>query len=74
MGRIEPKLGGGEDIMTDTVIVGLISAGGTVLTAITALILNYRLFNSLERRMEVIDLARDAIPVRRPYCAVCGIA
>jgi hypothetical protein len=41
--------------MTDTVIVGLISAGGTVLTAITALILNYRLFNSLEWRMEVIE-------------------
>jgi hypothetical protein len=43
--------------MTDTVTVGLIAAGGSVAVAITALVLNFRLFNSLERRIEVI--ARD---------------
>jgi pilus assembly protein TadC len=41
--------------MSDTVTVALISAGGAVVTAITALILNFRLFNSLERRIEVIE-------------------
>jgi hypothetical protein len=41
--------------MSDTVTVALISAGGSVMVAITALILNYRLFNSLERRIEVIE-------------------
>ena len=40
--------------MTDTVIVALISTSGTLSVAITALLLNYRLFNSLERRIEVI--------------------
>jgi hypothetical protein len=43
--------------MTDTVTVGLIAAGGSVAVAITALVLNFRLFNSLGRRIEVI--ARD---------------
>jgi hypothetical protein len=42
-------------MMSDTVTVALISAGGSVMVAITALILNYRLFNSLERRIEVIE-------------------
>lgn len=41
--------------MTDTVIVGLISAGGSVAVAITALILNFRLFNSLERRIGQLE-------------------
>jgi len=41
--------------MTDTVTVALISAGGSVVIAVTALILNFRLFNSLERRIEVIE-------------------
>jgi biopolymer transport protein ExbB/TolQ len=40
--------------MTDTVIVALVSTSGTLSVAITALLLNYRLFNSLERRIEVI--------------------
>ncbi len=40
--------------MSDTVIVALISAGGSVVVAITALVLNFRLFNSLERRIEII--------------------
>jgi hypothetical protein len=38
--------------MTDTVTVALISTSGTLLTAVTALLLNYRGFISLERRME----------------------
>jgi len=40
--------------MSDTVTVALISAGGSVVIAITALVLNFRLFNSLERRIEII--------------------
>ena len=40
---------------SDTVIVALISAGGSVITAVTALILSFRLFNSLERPIEVIE-------------------
>jgi hypothetical protein len=40
--------------MTGTVTVALITASGSVAVAITALILNFRLFNSLERRIEAI--------------------
>ena len=39
----------------NTVLVALISAGGSVSVAITALILNARQFSSLERRIEVIE-------------------
>jgi hypothetical protein len=42
-------------MMTDTVTVALVSAGGSVAVAITALLLNFRLFNSLERRIELIE-------------------
>jgi len=41
--------------MSDTVTVALISAGGSVAVAVTALVLNFRLFNSLERRIELIE-------------------
>lgn len=41
--------------MSDTVTVALISAGGSVVVAVTALLLNFKLFNSLERRIEVIE-------------------
>ena len=41
--------------MSDTGTVALISAGGSVVIAITALVLNFRLFNSLERRIEIIE-------------------
>jgi hypothetical protein len=41
--------------VSDTVIVALISAGGSVAVAITALILNVRLFGSLDRRMERLE-------------------
>lgn len=41
--------------MSDTVTVAIVSAGGSVAVAITALLLNFRLFNSLERRIEVIE-------------------
>jgi len=40
--------------MTDTVTIALITASGSAAVAITALILNFRLFNSLERRIEAI--------------------
>ena len=40
--------------MTDTVTVALVSTSGTLLTAVTALLLNYRGFVSLERRLEWI--------------------
>jgi hypothetical protein len=42
-------------MMSDTVTVALISSGGSVSVAITALILSFRMFNSLERRIEVIE-------------------
>jgi hypothetical protein len=41
--------------MSDTVLVALIACGGSVLTAVTALLLNYRGFSSLERSIEVIE-------------------
>jgi len=41
--------------MTDTVLIALISSGGSVLVGITALVLSYRLFGSLERRIELIE-------------------
>jgi hypothetical protein len=41
--------------MSDTVLAALITAAGSVAVAVTALILNFRLFNSLERRMEIIE-------------------
>ena len=42
-------------MMSDTVTVALVSTGGSVAVAVTALILNFRLFNSLERRIEIIE-------------------
>jgi hypothetical protein len=41
--------------MSDTVIVALVSASSSVAVAVTALVLNFRLFTSLERRIEVIE-------------------
>lgn len=41
--------------MTDTVTVALISSGATMLVSITALLLNYRGFVSLERRIERVE-------------------
>jgi len=41
--------------MSDTVIVALISAGGSVAVAMTALILNVRMFSSLDRRIERLE-------------------
>ena len=41
--------------MSDTVIVGLISAAGSVAVAITALIVNVRMFSSLDRRIERLE-------------------
>jgi len=41
--------------MDNTVIVALISSGGSVLVAITALLLNYRGFVSLEGRLNMMQ-------------------
>ena len=41
--------------MSDTVMVGLISAAGSVAVAITALIANVRIFSSLDRRIERLE-------------------
>jgi hypothetical protein len=46
--------------MDNTVIVALISAGGSVLVAITALILNYRGFASIDARMLSLETRVDA--------------
>jgi len=42
--------------MSDTIIVAIITASASTLTAISALILNHKLFNSLERRIERIEI------------------
>jgi hypothetical protein len=41
--------------MSEALSVALVSASGSVAVAVTALILNFRLFNSLERRIELIE-------------------
>jgi hypothetical protein len=41
--------------MSDTVVVALISSGSATLVAITALLLNYRGFTSIENRLAVIE-------------------
>ena len=41
--------------MTETVIVALISAGASVLVSITALLLNYRGFASIDARFASVD-------------------
>lgn len=41
--------------MSDTVIVAAITGLSSISVSITALLLNYRLFNSLERRIEVLE-------------------
>jgi hypothetical protein len=46
--------------MDNTVIVALISSGGSVLVAITALLLNYRGFASLDARMLAFESRVDA--------------
>lgn len=42
-------------MINDTVSVAVISAAGSVCVGITALLLNNRLFNSLERHIEIIE-------------------
>ena len=41
--------------MSDTVVVALISAGGSVLVSITALLLSYRGFASIDGRFASVD-------------------
>jgi len=50
--------------MTETVIVALISAGGSVLIAMTALLLNYRGFTTLENRMGAIETRVNSLEIR----------
>lgn len=47
--------------MSETVIVALISAGGSVAIGITALVLNVRMFTSLERRIERLEAKFDIL-------------
>ena len=41
--------------MDNTVIVALISSGGSVLIGLTALLLNYRGFASIDHRLELMQ-------------------
>ena len=50
--------------MSDTVIVALISASGTFLTAVTALVLNHRGFASIDARFSSLDARMLALESR----------
>jgi hypothetical protein len=50
--------------MSDTVLVGLISGGASLLTAVTALILNDRGFTSIDSRLSGIDSRITALETR----------
>jgi hypothetical protein len=41
--------------MSDNVLIAIIGGGSTFLTALSSLLLVYRGFNSIERRLEVIE-------------------
>lgn len=41
--------------MSDSIVVALISAGGSVLIAVTALVLNYRGFSAIDSRFASMD-------------------
>lgn len=41
--------------MSDTIIVAAITGLSSISVSITALLLNYRLFNSLEKRIEILE-------------------
>ena len=41
--------------MSDNVLIAIISGSGTLLVALASLLLVYRGFNSIERRLEVIE-------------------
>jgi hypothetical protein len=42
-------------MLSDTVVTSIATGSSAVIIGVTALILNYRLFNSLERRIERIE-------------------
>jgi hypothetical protein len=50
--------------MTDTIAAALIAGGSSVAVSITALLLNYRGFSSLERRMDALDTRMNALDGR----------
>jgi hypothetical protein len=41
--------------MSDNVLIAIIGGGSTFLTALSSLLLVYRGFNSIERRLEVME-------------------
>jgi hypothetical protein len=45
----------GGQTMNPNVLIAAISAAGSIAIAITALLLNYRAFASIERRLEIIE-------------------
>jgi hypothetical protein len=47
--------------MSDTIIVALISAGASALVAVTALLLNYRGFSSIDGRFISVERRLDII-------------
>ena len=59
-GQEEGESAQGKELMDNTVIVALISSSGSVLVAITALILNYRGFASIDARMLALESRVDA--------------
>jgi flagellar capping protein FliD len=50
--------------MDNSIIVALISAGGSVLIAVTALVLNYRGFTSIDARFGSLDARFGSIDAR----------
>lgn len=41
--------------MSDQLAIAIVGAAGSTLVSITALLLNFRLFGSLERRLEIVE-------------------
>jgi len=52
--------GGGSRTMSTDVLTALISAGAAVITAVTALLLNYRGFSSIESRLTALESSTNA--------------
>ncbi len=56
--------------MDNTIVVALISAGGSVLVAITALSLNYRGFTSIDGRFASLEAQSDMKELNRAMTAL----
>jgi len=61
--------------MTETVIVALITAGASALVSITALLLNYRGFASIDSRFASVERRLDAMQadLKEFYRLLAGI-